>query len=41
MQPDSGGTMVADIKFTAPAAFTFTMVGADAGDDGLNFTKKQ
>ncbi|WP_397570144.1 tetratricopeptide repeat protein [Schlesneria sp. T3-172] len=39
MQPDTGGTMLAEIDFQSSAQFNFKMIGGDANDPGLNFTK--
>jgi hypothetical protein len=37
MEPSAGGTMVAEIDFTAPKQFRFKMVGGDDKDAGLIF----
>lgn len=36
---DGGGTMLAEVDFTNPTQFKFTMVGDDSQNSGLNFTK--
>jgi tetratricopeptide (TPR) repeat protein len=40
MEPDAGGTMLAEIDLTSPTAFTFKMVGGGADDPGLQFAKE-
>lgn len=37
MEPAAGGTMVAEIDFTAPKQFRFKMIGGDEKDAGLVF----
>lgn len=39
MEPDAGGTMLAEINFSSPSKFTFKMVGGEANDPGLVFMK--
>lgn len=39
MEPDSGGTMLADLALEGKDALQFQMVGAPAGDPGLKFTR--
>ena len=39
MEPDAGGTMLAEIDFSSPSKFTFKMVGGEANDPGLVFMK--
>lgn len=36
---DGGGTMLAEVDFTNPTQFKFTMVGDNGKNSGLNFTK--
>ncbi len=40
MEPDAGGTMLAEIDFTDPSQFHFQMVGGGAKDPGLDFKMK-
>lgn len=40
MEPDAGGTMLAEIDLSSPTAFTFRMVGGGSDDPGLQFAKK-
>ncbi len=39
MQPDAGGTMVAELTNVKDGAFHFAVVGAPPGDQGLDFRK--
>lgn len=39
MEPDAGGTMLAEIDFAGDARFNFKMIGADSSDPGLVFAK--
>lgn len=39
MQPDAGGTMLAEVEIVNPARFQFRMIGAEAGDPGLTFSR--
>jgi len=39
MEPNAGGTMLAEIDFADPSKFLFKMIGGEANDPGLNFTK--
>jgi tetratricopeptide (TPR) repeat protein len=39
MEPESGGTMLAEITKPAAGSFAFAMLGAPPGDPGLKFTK--
>jgi tetratricopeptide (TPR) repeat protein len=39
MEPDAGGTMLAEIDFSSPTKFNFKMVGGEANDPGLTFMK--
>ncbi len=41
MEPDAGGTMLAEIDFINPSQFHFTMLGGDPKDPGLDFKKGQ
>jgi tetratricopeptide (TPR) repeat protein len=41
MEPDSGGTMLAELSVTQPGSLHFQMVGATAGDPGLNFSRSK
>jgi hypothetical protein len=40
MEPDTGGTMLAEIDFIGRTGFRFKMIGEAAGDSGLLFQKK-
>lgn len=40
MEPDAGGTMLAQIDFTKPDQFKFLMVGGEPNDPGLLFARK-
>jgi tetratricopeptide (TPR) repeat protein len=40
MEPDAGGTMLAEIDLKSPSSFQFTMMGGEANDPGLQFAKK-
>lgn len=37
LEPDAGGTMLAEVDFTDPSQFHFQMVGGGAKDPGLDF----
>lgn len=39
LEPDTGGTMLAEIDFANPSQFHFKMIGGGADDPGLDFTK--
>lgn len=39
MEPDAGGTMLAEIDLIKPTEFNFKMVSDDAKDPGMQFTK--
>ena len=39
LEPDSGGTMLAEGDITNPSQFLFKMIGGDAKDPGLQFKK--
>ncbi len=39
LEPESGGTMLAEIDFANPSQFHFKMIGDDAKDPGLEFKK--
>jgi hypothetical protein len=39
MEPNAGGTMLAEIDFSNPAEFLFRMFGGEPDDPGLKFTK--
>ena len=39
LEPDTGGTMLAEIDFANPSQFHFKMIGGEADDPGLDFTK--
>ena len=39
LEPDAGGTMLAEIDFANPTQFLFKMIGDDAKDPGLQFKK--
>jgi len=39
LEPDTGGTMLAQVDFTNPSQFQFKMIGGDANDQGLQFKK--
>jgi tetratricopeptide (TPR) repeat protein len=39
LEPDSGGTMLAEIDIANPSQFLFKMIGGDANDPGLEFKK--
>ena len=39
LEPESGGTMLAEIDFANPSQFLFKMIGGDAKDPGLDFKK--
>ena len=39
LEPDAGGTMLAEIDLTSPSQFHFKMIGGDAKDPGLQFKK--
>lgn len=39
LEPDAGGTMLAEIDFANPSQFLFKMIGGDAKDPGLQFKK--
>lgn len=41
MQPETGGTMLAELKVEPDSNLNFRMVGADKDDPGLEFTKSQ
>ncbi len=40
MEPDAGGTMLAEVDFTNPSQFHFQMVGGGPKDPGLDFKMK-
>lgn len=40
MEPDAGGTMLAEIDFSSPTQFHFKMIGDDPKDPGLDFRKE-
>ncbi len=40
MEPDAGGTMLAQIDFKDPSQFHFQMIGTDSNDPGLDFKKE-
>jgi tetratricopeptide (TPR) repeat protein len=40
LEPDAGGTMLADVVFVSPTELLFTMIGSDPKDPGLDFTKQ-
>ncbi len=40
MEPDAGGTMLAEINISSPTEFTFKMVGGESNDPGLQFKKQ-
>jgi tetratricopeptide (TPR) repeat protein len=40
LEPDAGGTMLAEVSLSSPTAFTFKMVGGGAEDPGLQFAKR-
>ena len=39
MEPDAGGTMLAEIDLTSPSQMLFKMVGGGQNDPGLQFTR--
>lgn len=39
LEPDAGGTMLAEIDLSSPSQFLFKMIGGDSGDAGLQFKK--
>ena len=39
MEPNAGGTMLAEIDFANPSKFLFKMIGGEPNDPGLEFTK--
>lgn len=39
LEPETGGTMLAEIDFAKPSQFLFKMIGGDAKDPGLEFKK--
>ena len=39
MEPNAGGTMLAEIDFAIPSRFLFKMIGGETNDPGLEFTK--
>lgn len=39
LEPDAGGTMLAEIDFASPTQFHFLMIGGDKTDPGLDFKK--
>ena len=39
LEPDTGGTMLAEVDFANPSQFHFKMIGGAADDPGLDFTK--
>ena len=39
MEPDSGGTMLAELTVKAPGSLHFQMIGSGKDDAGLDFTK--
>lgn len=39
LEPDAGGTMLAEIDLTNPSQFLFRMIGGEAKDPGLQFKK--
>jgi hypothetical protein len=39
LEPEAGGTMLAEIDFANPSQFLFKMIGDDAKDPGLQFKK--
>ncbi len=39
LEPDSGGTMLAEVDITNPSQFLFKMIGGVAKDPGLQFKK--
>jgi hypothetical protein len=39
MEPDAGGTMLAEIDLTSPSQMLFKMVGGEQNDPGLQFTR--
>jgi hypothetical protein len=41
MEPDTGGTMLAEITPPADGRFDFHLLGAPPGDPGLKFAKKE
>jgi hypothetical protein len=41
MQPETGGTMLAELKVEPDSKLNFRMVGADKDDLGLEFEKTQ
>ena len=40
MEPDAGGTMLAEITNSSPTQFQFKMIGGEPDDQGLLFVKK-
>jgi tetratricopeptide (TPR) repeat protein len=40
MEPDAGGTMLAEITLNAAGGFTFRQIGTPEGDRGLEFSKR-
>lgn len=40
LEPDAGGTMLAEVDFTSPTQFQFKMITGDTNDPGLMFKKK-
>ena len=39
LEPNSGGTMLAEVNLTNPSQFVFKMIGGEANDPGLQFKK--
>ena len=39
MEPDAGGTMLAEINLTGPSQMLFKMVGGEQNDPGLQFAR--
>ena len=39
LEPDGGGTMLAQVSFVNPSEFLFTMIGSDPKQPGLDFKK--
>ena len=40
LEPDAGGTMLADVVLVSPSEMLFTMIGSDPKDPGLDFNKQ-
>ena len=40
MEPDTGGTMLADIRLAEKSGLNFQLIGAPPGDPGLKFSRK-